>query len=464
MDKRILIFTFLTLTLVTAGCIGGEDTGSQKESNEPVSIAKVVAPLGKATKQRGDYTPVGKSHYISAYDVPKDQLNSEEERKEHIMENFSPLNYKLSYDPSSVEVPESKLNICRWNHSDSEWKKIDSEVKPSDNKVEFQFSESGNAYAVCHQKEDDSDGEFDFSTEELPSYMDVGNLKVIGGKIAYHARTENSSWFIVHNGEEIGKEYDKAWFPHEVNNKLAFSAEKDEKEFIVYNGEEREEYSVVGQAAEVNGKLTYAATEGENWFEGECFIVYNGNEGKRYDTISQVGEVNGKLTYLAEEDGERLIVYGDKKIGASYDSVSNFDEVKGQLVYRAEDEGKDLIVYNNGTTLERVIINKFLGEIAGKATYYSNHSLYQGNQEIGKEYFSVSNNKVMELNGKLSYKASKQFQDNDLLIYGDKEIELKYPVIISSGFVYNNGKIYYLGSKEVDNRYQTILVSISVPS
>lgn len=222
MNKKILISLFLILSLLTAGCISEENTNPQNGSNEnnsvnkytseqgcvgagyywynkschpeqsgkksslsskePVSITKAIIPLSEDSN-RGNYTAIGKAQLINAFDVPKEQLDTAEQRKEHVLDKFKSIRYSLPYSSSLVEVSESKLKICKWNYTESGWKKINSKVKPEADKVEFQFSESENIYAVCHLEPEKHAPKTEFDISITKQEMSPFPLRIPGSEI-----------------------------------------------------------------------------------------------------------------------------------------------------------------------------------------------------------------------------------------------------------------------------------------
>ncbi|OYT54434.1 MAG: hypothetical protein B6U72_02620 [Candidatus Altiarchaeales archaeon ex4484_2] len=67
--------------------------------------------------------------------------------------------------------------------------------------------------------------------EEETSYY-IESLAEVNGQLAYIAE-EGGKCFIVYGGRVIGKEYDPAWSPVEVDGKLVFTAERNNRWFIV---------------------------------------------------------------------------------------------------------------------------------------------------------------------------------------------------------------------------------------
>ncbi|OYT53336.1 MAG: hypothetical protein B6U72_06195 [Candidatus Altiarchaeales archaeon ex4484_2] len=90
----------------------------------------------------------------------------------------------------------------------------------------------------------------------------------VNKKIAYTIQKEDRI-YIKHGGEDIGRNYLGAWYPREINGKLAYVASLGSKNnFIVYGGQEigKGEYEYVSEPLEIGGKLTFAAKKGDQWY------------------------------------------------------------------------------------------------------------------------------------------------------------------------------------------------------
>ena len=202
---------------------------------------------------------------------------------------------------------------------------------------------------------ENSKGELQF----LQADYDAQQLTPVGGRLAYIGRTHaepalnfgpeaepGGERFVVYDGAELareGRDYDliEDYSLQDIGGKLAFTALKNGKRVIVYDGKEiGENYDNVYSVKAINGRLAFAAVKA-----GKGIIVYDGQEqGTSYSAVdtSAFKEVNHRLTYLADKGTQRILVYGEEEIGLAYDSVDAFAEVDGKLVYTAK-KGNEVI-------------------------------------------------------------------------------------------------------------------------
>ncbi|MDI6883092.1 MAG: hypothetical protein QMC93_01285 [Patescibacteria group bacterium] len=276
---------------------------------------------------------------------------------------------------------------------------------------------------------------------------------------------------------EIGKEYDKATNPTEINGKLAFLAEENGKNFIVYKGEEIgkvSNFTVLSPfIMEINGKLAFMAIIKDTI---KTFIWYDGKEiGKEYDRVRYPTEVNKKLAFVAFKDGSSFVVYDGKEIRKGYDQIGEIFEVDKELCYRARKSG----IYNRNYII--VCDDKVIGErydntydpkeLNGKLIFKAQKGgrvllVYQG-QEIGEGYDSIEN--VIEINGKLAYLVKKGKER--LIIYDSQEIGREYDSVAWLSNVNNkvafeatkNGKTFIVyDGKEIGKEYKLISTPLEI--
>ncbi len=184
--------------------------------------------------------------------------------------------------------------------------------------------------------------------ESQDKYYNVDSLIGGGGKVAFQVVSGYPGRkYILYDGKEVGKEYEDAWNPVEVNGTLAYLASDGNKTFIVYNGEEiGKQYGDISGLFEINGKLAYII--GYCWYE-ENFIVYDNQEIRNYRVVGDPFEVNGKLTFrICKKEGTSTIytssyVYGDKVIGNEY-GAGNLIGINGKLAFIARKDGKSFVV------------------------------------------------------------------------------------------------------------------------
>jgi hypothetical protein len=150
--------------------------------------------------------------------------------------------------------------------------------------------------------------------------------------------------FIVHDNQEIGKQYDDASFPVEINGSLAYLARQGDKSFIVYNGEKYGgKYVDVNRPIQINARLAYSV--GKDFEKGK-FIVYDGQEiGKQYYSVRDPLEIKGKLTFVTyRENWTTFIVYGNQEIGKNYEWANYPTEIDDKLAFVAMRDGKVFVV------------------------------------------------------------------------------------------------------------------------
>ncbi len=168
--------------------------------------------------------------------------------------------------------------------------------------------------------------------------QDIGDIVDIGGKLAYQVERDGK-WFIILNGEEIGKQYAMAIRPVYIGGKLAYQALLDGKWCVVYDGKEGPLYDNVNFLTEVGGKLAYQVKK-----DGKWYIIYEGEEvGKQYGYAGKITDINGELVYVASQNGKEFVVYGGKE-GKRYDAIEYLRDIGGKLTYKAKENDTYAII------------------------------------------------------------------------------------------------------------------------
>lgn len=224
-------------------------------------------------------------------------------------------------------------------------------------------------------------------------------------------------------------EFEKSQVPYqkvsdlaEVNGKLAYKAENETDEFIVYKGEKLgSNYLTVGSPRQVNDKLVFSAADSYSHF-----IVVDSSPQAEFDLIRSIKEINGNLAYLAKEGDQKYLVLGGKKTKIEYNAVQLY-EVAGKPVYIVRKPEKEYLVIDEKETekYDSVGVPK---EVNGKVAYVA----YQGNQsfvvydgrKIGQEYDKIRG--LTEVKNELAYRVIDE--GRTFLIKGDKVISDKYKI------------------------------------
>jgi hypothetical protein len=156
-----------------------------------------------------------------------------------------------------------------------------------------------------------------------------------------------SQWLVA-DGQE-GREYDQieniAFSPD--GKRFACTARRrDRASVVVTDGGEQAPYALIAAPLfSPDGRLTYAARRGSQWF-----AVLDGQEGPPYDAIGTLvfSAQGGRLAYTARR-GKRAVLVSDGREVGEYDSldVPTFSRDGTRLAVRAK-RGKDAFVVVDG--------------------------------------------------------------------------------------------------------------------
>jgi len=265
------------------------------------------------------------------------------------------------------------------------------------------------ALAGC-SSDDIGDAEFGFDSKEGPpgfaeivKYDWVGQPRNIDGKLGFLAQ-EDDKFFLVVNGKRVGKEYDE--LPPRPNimidGKLAFVGGRNRLLYVNYGGQELGPgYDSIFSLTDVGGKLAYIATK-----EDIDYVIYDGkvvSEGYTDVNILSLKSIGNKPAYIS---GGQLI-FDDKEYGEEYERISYVADVSGKPAFIARRDGKEFVVYDGKEiSLE---YDRVMG-VAGVNDKLALNVLHQGKQFViydGQEsegYQIVQD--VSEIAGKLTYAAS----------------------------------------------------------
>lgn len=262
-----------------------------------------------------------------------------------------------------------------------------------------------------------------YDGKPVTAYSSTGPPVNIGEKLAFWTFQEGEGVGIVYDGQVIGK--DSAIYKQsllDVGGKLAYKIRKDEKDVIVYDGQELEtKYDSVGGLMVVDGKLTYTASK-----DGKWYIVHGSDEIETQYAPAYPVKIGGKFAYVAQKDNKAFVVFEGKE-GHPYDRIKNLIDVGGKPAYVVEDDGAFFVVYNGVE---------------------------------GPRYFRVY--KLVEVGGKPAYSASNMY-DEKFIVIGDQAYQyddVRGPAIIYGKLVFaakENGRwfIYYDG-EIIETRYKGI--------
>jgi hypothetical protein len=181
-------------------------------------------------------------------------------------------------------------------------------------------------------------------------------IRSIGGTLAYDVyenfsatSTERPKSFIVFDGQEIGKGYDRAWNPTEVGGTLAYVAQRGEKYFIIWNGKEYgTENDSNREITDIGGKLAYIGVQGTGNAKRE-FVIFDGKRvGEEYANVRWLNNRDGHLLFMvAKPPAKEALVFNGDEYGAEYTSLIGSPVVaRGKLAFQASKNGTSVVVYD----------------------------------------------------------------------------------------------------------------------
>lgn len=247
----------------------------------------------------------------------------------------------------------------------------------------------------------------------------ISGLLNVNGKLAYVAQ-DNNKMFVVFDGKEGKKYAAENIIMININGKLAYKVvlEEEKGQFVVFDGKEGKKYGAVSLLTDINGKLAYAANENGEGFciasYGKQLIVFDGTEGKRYDFVCHPTNINGKLAYLASSEEQEFVVF-DGKEGKKYEEAGKPINVGGKLAYRAYEHGERFVVFNGveGKRYYKYAVSELVdidGKLAYKARTAGNiEEFVVFNGVEGKRYENIYN--LINIGGKLAYAVREQLAD-----------------------------------------------------
>ena len=261
---------------------------------------------------------------------------------------------------------------------------------------------------------------------------------------------------------EIGREYDDAYNPIEVNGKLAFIARRDGKAFVVDAGEKRlAEYEAITEIANIGSGLAFTAVkdrksdvffgnqkiltdqysvsnlheiEGQLTFNvrheksDNAYTIYFGGEevGKEYDfIIGEPVQINGKLAFLAQKQNEVFLVSNGEKASNAYKNADTLISVNATYAFIATKPPTQPVQFTGNTTeIARLLQGKSIVVYDGK--------------ELGEEYDGITH--LFNFAEKLLYIAATKTGQYVLVLEG-KEITREYDQIFAITDV--NGRLAF---------------------
>lgn len=305
------------------------------------------------------------------------------------------------------------------------------------------------------------------------------NFKELGGKLAYHVRTDGgliyhgdniygkgyasvSSNFdlideeiafqitvnghsrVVYDGKILGEDFTHAKNPKNINGKLLYDVydHEDKNYFFVYDGVVQNKYDRIFDPLEVDDVLAYKA-----WNNDKEIVVY-GDKEFIYDSVDNLKVVDNKLFYEATLDDNTFYVFDFIKYGKDYDYISNPIFIDGKLAFFARDNEGSFYVYDNveyGREYDGVTLGTFK-IINGKEAYVAYNGLNQfivyDGTVYGEEYNSIDND-FKEIKGKLTYRARKDgaARGKYILVFDGYEIGEEYETV--SEFYEINNKLIF---------------------
>ena len=271
------------------------------------------------------------------------------DNKSFIVQGEKEIGREYDQTAGSMDLNESDLS----GYDPEEIKvRYDAEGKPAYQLIMPAFGEVNGKLAYIAEKDGKTfvvynGQEIGKQYDRIYSHITVGNhtyLNPVNGKLTYIALKDNKT-LVVYDGMEMGGDYTiDPFFVTGVDGKLVYTARRNNKTFVVYDGKETgKEYDDISNLLEYNGKLVYLATEGD-----KSFAVYDGMDvGREYDSVSGISVLNGKLVYMVINDLKTFFVYDDVEIGREYDDVDSVTEIDGKLIYTAWKDNIHYLVKEN---------------------------------------------------------------------------------------------------------------------
>ena len=268
---------------------------------------------------------------------------------------------------------------------------------------------------------------------------------VVNGKLAYIAQNAPDHYFLVYDGNEIGKEsHDFYYIPTEVNGKLAYATIDDNgtwsKKGLIYDSKETgKQYTNFITIADVGGKLAYTAVKNNT-----DIVVYDGREmGTEYDSADFPIDLNGKPAYIARKDHKDFVVWDGKEITPRYDHIESLIETDGKLAYIAVvGPGTERYVVYDGVESDRYPMIQYLSGSKGRIAYITSRGGFDEGELVFDGKVVVNNYgdsrwkySYILVDGKLVYPV------HNVINYNGKEIHCPYEPCEISHLNSYNGKL-----------------------
>ncbi len=167
------------------------------------------------------------------------------------------------------------------------------------------------------------------------------------------------TWFVVYDGKDIGKEYDRIQQIKSIDGKLAYMGQiSDPYSYeVIYNGNKiAGPYTGIEELRDLKGKLLFRIILSyDPWKEA---VFFNGQQiGGEYETTLGGGHspvyINGKIAFNVNEgcrksirdpNCKQFIVYDGKEIGKEYDLASVATNVGEKLAFIAQKNDEIFVV------------------------------------------------------------------------------------------------------------------------
>jgi len=271
--------------------------------------------------------------------------------------------------------------------------------------------------------------------EEKTDYENIKFLRSIGGELVFCAK-KNERYFIVHKGKE-GKKYSSLIKPMDVDGRLYYFKTDGNNIIVFYDGKETVYdgtiYSIEDpwRPVEINGRIAFWGKKGDR-----NIILLDGEEiGGEYDWVGQPRNINGKLAFPVRQGtrqkGEYFTIYENGKRQEADPSIrSNIIEINGKIPYIEKKENKEFVVCGDIKGKEYEKIEEPLVEINGKLAYIAEargriYVVYDG-KEIGKYIARVRRPRYLKnIDGKPSYIVGKKLGSRLISVFDGKEIEFQ---------------------------------------
>ncbi|HSA60350.1 MAG TPA: hypothetical protein VLJ37_11775 [bacterium] len=166
-----------------------------------------------------------------------------------------------------------------------------------------------------------------------------------GSHYAYTAKKDGKA-FIVFDGTE-GEPFDKLADPalSVTGRSLAYAAKAGEDAFIVFNGRrlENKEYELIRppDLSPDGGRVAYQAKK-----QGRWLTVIDGKEGPAFDEVQEgYFSPDGRSFAYAGRRGSRWVFVRNGKVSREYDDVSVYPEAAAADLFTAREAGKEFCVF-----------------------------------------------------------------------------------------------------------------------